>query len=89
MALKNIKRTFASCYIARSDSIPQETMINQVDVKEITASNESLKHGIKNSHCETKIIHNIPSSTIQLTKEEKEELKYVIMMNNLYDYNMI
>ena len=89
MALRNIKRTFTSCYISRRDSFPQELIINQVDVKEIDASNKSFKNEIQNSPCDTKIIHNIPSSLIEATKEDKEKLKHVLIMNALYEYNMI
>ena len=35
------------------------------------------------------IKHNIPSSLIELTAEEKQRLKYNVMMMHLQDYNML
>ena len=88
MAVKNIKRTFTS-FLSRRNSFTQESIINQVDVKEIAARNESFKNGIPNSPCDTKIIHNIPSSLIEATKEDKEKFKHVLIMNTLRDYSLI
>ena len=89
MVLKNIKKTFTSCYISRQNSFRQETIINQDDAKEITASNENLKNGIQRTPCETKNLYNLPSSLFEATKEDKERFKQVLIMNTLKDYMLI
>ena len=95
MSLKDIKETFTRCYLYRRNSsveMGQDSLINQTDeneiVKEIKERN-FMKNGMKKSASETKIIHNIPSSLIKGTKEDKARLEYVLVMNNLRDYNMI
>ena len=83
MSLKKIKRTFTSCYISRTNSFQQESMINKVDANETDGSKEIFKNEMKKTTCDTRTIHDIPSSIIELTKEDKEKLKYVLMCNNL------
>ena len=95
MSLKNIKKTFTRCYIARRNSsveIKHGSLINQIDENEIAKEiqeSSCTKNGMKKSASDTKIIHNIPSSLIKGTKEDKARLEYVLVMNNLRDYNMI
>lgn len=91
MALNSIKKTFTSCYIPRRNSsveLAQDSMINETDENEI-AKNTHSENGIKLSCSAPKVLHNIPSSMIKVTKEDKANLEYVLVMNNLQDYNMI
>ena len=91
MALSYIKNTFTNCFIRRKKP-SKDYLVNHTDENENTKKiygRNCDKTGSKNKASETKIIHNIPSSIIQVTKEERELLYYVVVTNALWDVNMI
>ena len=91
MALNYIKNTFTNYFIPRKKP-SKDYLVNHTDENENTKKiygRNCVKTISKNEASETKIIHNIPSSIIQVTKEEKEQLNYVIVTNALWDVNMI
>ena len=84
MALSNIKKTVK--LLVKHDSLINQTDENEIDKE--NQENNCVKNGEKNSASETKVIHNIPSSLIKATKEDKAKLKYVLIMNNLQDHKV-
>ena len=91
MALNCFKNTFTNCFITKRTS-SVDCLVNQTDenenTKEIYGRN-CVKTRSKNEASETRTIHNIPSSIIKVTKEERELLNYVVVTNALWDVNMI
>ena len=73
--LKKIKRLFSLLKCFKITSI-----------RRIVSMEDLCLQNSKASNFDNRVVHEIPSSLIELTKEEKKRLEYTLIRNYLEDY---
>ena len=88
--LDKLKIAFGNCIHKKTKVITRDQEENLTEPCCSQKSSDGNGNGaIKRNASIKGVKHNIPSSLIELTTEEKQRLKYNVMMMHLQDYNML